>query len=74
MCENAIEARKRAELKAQWNALLPFMSMQWLKAIDFEDYYNRAAGSTLDMRSDEEILAEVEDVRRQIRESKNGSV
>lgn len=60
----------RREAREQWLTMLPFMSMKFLKYISFEDYYGQYSGESLDTRSDEAILAEVEEVRRQLNEDK----
>lgn len=54
-------------LREQWNAAMPFMAMGFLKSMDFEEYKSRTLGSTLDLRSNEEILAEVEGIRKQLK-------
>ena len=67
------EAKQRAEARQEWVALLPFMSIQWLKYMDFEAYYDKVCGRDLDLRPKEEILREVEEIRKQMR-AENGSV
>ena len=56
-------------LKAQWVAYLPFMAMGFIKTMDYADYKQRSL-VTVDTRPTEDILAEVEAIRREI----NGSV
>lgn len=72
--EHAVEEERRAEAKAEWNEALPFMALQMLKTVSFNEYYRRSQGKHLDMRPAEEILAEVNDIRRKIEEGKDGSV
>lgn len=54
-------------LRKQWNAVMPFMAMGWIKSMDFDEYKRRALGSKLDLRSNEEILAEVEEIRKELK-------
>lgn len=56
-------------LKSQWVAYLPFMAMGFVKSMTYQDYKERSL-VTIDTRPTEEILAEVEAIRREI----NGSV
>lgn len=67
MLRKCIEAERRQEAREQWVALLPLMVRKEAKYISFEDYYEQTTGRNIDMRTDEEILAEVEEVRRQLR-------
>ncbi len=57
---------QRDHLRAQWTAMLPYMSLEMLKFISFEDYYNQATGGDLDMRPAAEILAEAQEIRRRL--------
>ena len=70
----AVDARNEEIARQQWTTMLPFMSLKWLKFVDFDDYKSQFTGANIDMRSDEEILAEVQDIRRQLSEGKNGSI
>lgn len=54
-------------LRAEWNQALPFMAMGFIKSMSFEEYMNRNE-RTVDMRPTEEILAEVEEIRKQMKE------
>ena len=65
------EARKE-QIRKQWTAMLPFMSMQYLKYIPFEEYYEKCIGTNIDMRSTEEILADIEETHRKAHEKKEG--
>lgn len=46
--------------------MLPYMSLEMLKFISFDDYYNQATGGDLDMRPAAEILAEAQEIRRKL--------
>lgn len=70
----AVNARNEEIARQQWTAMLPFMSLKMLKFVSFDDYKAQITGANLDLRSDEEILAEVQDIRKQFTEDKNGSV
>ena len=62
----AKEAERRAEAREQWCSMLPFMSLKLLKFVSFDDYYGQISGRDFDLRPDEEILAEVEEIRKQL--------
>lgn len=66
MLRKAIERERRREAREQWVAMLPLMVTKQAKFIDFEDYYDQTTGRNIDMRTDEEILAEVEQVRKEL--------
>ena len=53
--------------------MLPFMAVGILKFISFDDYYKKMTGGDIDWRPDADILAEVEEIRKQMR-NKDGSV
>ena len=46
--------------------MLPFMSLKLLKFVSFDDYYGQISGRDFDLRPDEEIIAEVEEIRKQL--------
>lgn len=54
-------------LRDQWNAVMPFMAMGFLKSMDFNEYRERCSNATVDLRSNEEILAEVEEIRKELK-------
>jgi len=62
----AIKERKKDEIRAQWVAQLPFMSMKFIEYMPFEDYYDRMIGANIDRRSDEEIIAMVAEIRKDL--------
>lgn len=74
LIEHAAEQERRDVAKQEWNALLPFMSMKFLKAVRFDEYYRKSYGMEMDTRPDEDILAEAEDIRRKITEEQDGPV
>lgn len=61
---------REAERKDQaWELYLKqfhFMITGNIKYEAFNDYYDRVSGHNIDLRSDAEILAEVEDIRKYI--------
>lgn len=59
---------KKRELKAweQWLELLPHMVLKRMNFIEYEDFKNRVTGSDIDTRPIEEIMADVEEVRRYV--------
>ena len=58
--ENRIEALHR-----RWLQLIPAMSMGFIKEISFQDYVERNS-QKYDMRPAEEILKEVEEIRKEL--------
>lgn len=50
----------------QWVQLLPHMVLKRMNFIEYEDFKNRVTGSDIDTRPVEEIMADVEEVRRYI--------
>ena len=66
---------RRDELKAEWNTYLPFAAMRLVKFKEdsFEEYYKRVTGANIDLRPATDILAEAEEIKKQLGEQ-NGSV
>lgn len=62
----ATKERLRDRVRAQWLTLLPYMSMEMLQFMSFEDYFDQVTGANIDLRPAAEILAEVEEVKREI--------
>ena len=60
----ATEKNRRDIVYSEWVALQPFMIIQWLKWMSFDDYYTRRTGGDIDTRPAEEILAEVAEVKK----------
>lgn len=60
------EADRRKEAREQWLAMLPLMAIKMLKFKSFEDYLAQVTGQNIDLRPDAEILAEVEQVRKEL--------
>lgn len=73
MYNKASTEQLRDRIRMQWVVLLPYMSMEMLQFMSFEDYYDAATGRNLDLRPTAAILAEVEEIRKEMRES-NGTV
>ena len=48
--------------------MLPMMASKVLKFMSFEEYYDQVSGRNIDLRPDEEILAEVEAIRKEMKE------
>lgn len=60
--------QKNREKRAweQWLELLPYMVLKYMNFIEYEDFKNRLCGSDIDTRPIEEIMADVEEVRKYI--------
>lgn len=68
---------KNNEEKAfrQWLAVLPVMWSGAAKFIEFEDFRARLTGEDIDTRPESEILAEVEEIRREMKgDAAHGSI
>ena len=62
-----IRTKKREERAwEQWLELLPHMVLKRMNFIEFEDFKNRISGSDIDIRPIEEIMKDVNEVRRYI--------
>jgi hypothetical protein len=69
---NAKEEERKEQVRKQWTAMLPMMSMQYLKYMPFEEYYEKCSGANIDMRSTEEIIADIEETHRKAHMKKEG--
>lgn len=54
-------------IRQQWVAQLPVMAISG-KSISFADYKDKVTGANIDRRSTAEILAELEDIERELQE------
>lgn len=71
----AKEQERKEQIRKQWTTMLPYMSLQMLQYIPFEQYYEKCTGANIDMRSTDEIIAEIEETHRRAKEvSVDGSV
>ena len=57
----AKEEQRKERYKAEYNAILPYMHVGYLKIMSFKDYYDKCTGANIDMRSNEEIIKELEE-------------
>ena len=57
--ETAIRVEEEEQCRAQWTAMLPFMSLGMLKFVPFKQYYDQCTDRNIDMRSNEEIINEI---------------
>lgn len=63
--KNAHEQEAKERYFNQWVVQLPVMDKE--NYISFDDYCKKVTGQNIDMRPAEEIMAEVEEIRRQAR-------
>lgn len=68
----AMEQERKEQVRNQWTAMLPYMSIGYLKYMSFDDYYNKCTGSNIDLRPTEEIIAEIEEAHRNAHKKKEG--
>ena len=68
----AKEEERKEQVKKQWTAMLPLMSIQYLKYMPFEEYYEKCTGTNVDLRSTEEILADIEETHKKAHKKKEG--
>ena len=69
---NAKEEERKEQIRKQWTAMLPLMSIQYLKYMCFEEYYEKCTGINVDLRSTEEILADIEETHKKAHKQKEG--
>lgn len=62
----AVEKTRRDTVYAEWVALQPFMVIKWIKFMQFSEYYDHRTGVDIDMRPAEDILAEVEEIKKYV--------
>lgn len=55
----AVEEEQKEKHRQEWLHLLPLM-IRADKYMSFEEYYDRVTGKNIDMRSTEEIIAEID--------------
>lgn len=61
------EEGRRKEAREQWVAMLPWMAAKILKFKPFQEYFDQVSGANFDLRPDEEILAEVAEIRKEMK-------
>lgn len=67
MDRKAKEARNRDDAFQTWLVQLPFMIRKEMKFKSFGDYWSQVSGKNIDLRPDEEILAEVAAIREELK-------
>lgn len=69
-----MEKEREDRIFLQWTAQLPLMAYSG-KYVSFADYKDRVTGANIDRRSTAEILAELDEVERELQEGggANGS-
>jgi len=65
----AVEKQKEEVLFAQWCVQLPVQSVLSLlgrktEYVSFEAYKNQGSGANIDMRSNEDMLSEIEEIEK----------
>ena len=70
MNRKAKEEIEKEQIRAQWTAMLQMMSANILKYMTWEDYYDQASGRDIDLRPASEILAEVQQIREDMKKGK----
>jgi len=58
----AKEVELDEQIRSQWVAMLPQMALKKLKYMPYEEYKNQCTGKNIDLRSTEEIIAELEEL------------
>lgn len=69
----AIEEETRAEKRQEWLQLMPLMISAG-KYIGFEEYYEKATGKNIDLRSNEEIIAEIDAAHAKVKKNGTGDI
>lgn len=60
LCVKLLNNRIEVQIREQWLALFPLMAIKWLEYESYEAYKDRLTGKNIDLRSNEEIIAEIE--------------
>lgn len=55
----AIEEDEKERIHSQWCSMLPYMSLQRLEYIPFDEYYDKCTGKNIDLRPTEEVIADI---------------
>lgn len=55
----ASDKMQEEEIKQQWNQMLPFMCMKFLKYVPFDEYKQGITGENIDTRPKEQIIDEI---------------
>lgn len=66
LIEKAKEENKREELYRAWLAHIPAMQNGSIPMQSFKEYYDHCTGKDIDTRPEEEILAEVRAIRKEM--------
>ena len=69
LIEKALDEEKKENYRRQWLSLLPVLAMRG-KYMSFEQFYEKMSGANIDMRSTDEIIAEIDKAHE---EMKNGT-
>jgi len=56
------EKERDEMIRKQWVSMLPYMSMQQIKYMSFEQYRDQCLGKNIDTRSADEIINELENL------------
>lgn len=67
----AFEQQQRDRWHRQWAAQLPFMGGD--NYVSFSDYCDRLSGANIDTRPTAEILAELDEMEREMEAKQNGA-
>lgn len=65
----AIEGEAKERFREEWLALIPIMVLRG-KYMSFNEYYDKVTGRNIDMRSAEEIMAEIDAAHAKVHEEK----
>ena len=68
LLEHAQKEIRKERIRSEWSALYPYMVMEQITYKSFEEYYDLRTGAGIDMRPEEEILAEVREIRKKLEE------
>ena len=58
---------RRTEAREQWIAMFPMMVTGQINYMSFKDYYDQVSGVTLDLRPVDEIMAEIDEIEKELR-------
>lgn len=63
----AIKKEEEDNLRSEWSAMLPFMSLKLLKYMSFKEYCDKSLGRDIDNRPTDVILNEIKQAHQRMK-------
>ena len=68
LAEYAMEKEREEEIRAEYNAVFPFMQMGYFKTMSFTRYHELRTGKNIDTRPAWQIIAEIDEIHKKSKE------